>query len=186
MAGADGTGFADRWAEVAPALHAWATLRFPKRLRSRLDPDDVVQEVCCRAFLGIGRFDPARGEFRGWVFGIANHVVQAALTEFARSPTCTRPAVLDESTRFLDRVPDEATAISRRLARDESFRRFLELAVVLDEDERRLLVFRGLEGLSHDDVAKELGVSADVCRKRWERLRARLAGMVELTGVLAD
>ncbi|MFG0317073.1 MAG: sigma-70 family RNA polymerase sigma factor, partial [Planctomycetota bacterium JB042] len=175
--------FSARWAEVAPAVFAWASLRVPAPLRPRLDPDDLVQEVCCRAFLGIDRFDPAKGPFRAWAFGIAHHVLQAALFELARGPTVARAPALDEGSRFLDRVPDDATAISRRLARREEFTRFLDVARELDEEDRRLLLLRGLEDLPHEEVARDLGLTPASARKRWERLRARLEGMADATGL---
>lgn len=181
----DQAGFSALWAEAGPAIHAWASLRLPPMLRARFDPDDLVQEVCCRSFVGISRFDPTRGPFRAWVFGIANHVLKSALLEVGRSPTVSRPTVLDESTRFIDKVPDDATAVSRRLARDDSFLAFLTAAEDLEDDERRLLIHRGLEGLSHDEVATQLGVTSQVVRKRWERLRPRLEGFASTADLLA-
>ncbi len=169
--------FAELWERVAPALHAWASLRITAALRPRLDPDDLVQEVCCRAFLGFCNYDPERSRFRSWLFGIASHVLKSALVELGRNPSLTRAAAVDESTRFLDRVPDRATAVSRRIAADDAFRAFLALARDLDEEERRLLLHRGLEGLSHADVAARIGVTSAAARKRWERLRERLAGL---------
>ncbi|NUP96163.1 MAG: hypothetical protein HUU28_08365, partial [Planctomycetaceae bacterium] len=38
-----------------------------------------------------------------------------------------------------------------------------------------LLLRRGLEGLAHEDIARELGITTDAAIKRWTRLRERLA-----------
>lgn len=178
--------FADLWERVAPALHAWASLRITASLRPRLDPDDLVQEVCCRAFVGFRNYDPSRARFRSWLFGIASHVLKAALVDLGRNPSLARSPAVDESSRFLDRIPDRATAVSRRIAADDAFRAFLEHARELDEEERRLLVHRGLEELSHADVGARLGVTAEVVRKRWERLRERLAALAGAADWLAS
>ena len=169
----DAPRFGALWARVAPALHAWARLRVKPALRARLDPEDLVQEVCCRAFRDLGRWDEARGPFRAWVFGIANAVLRRALEQLALAPS-RRPGALDESTAFLARIPEDATTISRRLAQDDGLAHFLERVGELPEEDRRLLLLRGLEGLAHEDIARELGLSLEGAKKRWQRLRARL------------
>jgi DNA-directed RNA polymerase specialized sigma24 family protein len=74
-------------------------------------------------------------------------------------------------------VPDEATSVSRRVARDELLRGFLDRLAMLSDDDRRLFLYRGLEGLSHEDVAERLASAPGAVRKRWERLRTRLVAL---------
>lgn len=167
------TPFPVCWAQVAPALHTWARLRVRPGLAARIDPEDLVQEVCCRAYQGFAGYDAARGPFRGWVFGIANHVLRAALIDLQRAPR-SRPPALDEASCFLDRVPDDATRASQRAARDDTLQSFLDQAGTWGEEEQRLLVYRGLEGLPLEEVAELLGLGLEAVKKRWQRLRAKL------------
>ncbi len=162
--------FGDLYARIAPAVHAWAVLRIAPPLRARLAPEDLVQEVFCRAIEGLPGYDPARAPFRPWIFGIAAKVLLKALRSLSRKPASShRTGAFD-----LDEVPAEVTTASRRVARSESMARFLETVDALPEEDRQLLRHRGLEGLEMAEVAERLGVSPEAARKRWQRLRERL------------
>ena len=47
----------------------------------------------------------------------------------------------------------------------------------LDEEERRLVLYHGLEGMAFPAVAELLGTTEEAAKKRWQRVRARLQGM---------
>ncbi len=172
MSGAAHASFSDLYPPVAGAVYAWANLHVQNRLRPLLDPEDVLQEVSCRVFEQLPRFDPERGAFRGWVFGIARNVLREALRALGRQPKAS--ASLKMTTGWMREVPDEATSVTRRIACDDALQRFLRRLGELADDERRLLIYRGLEGLDHAEVAGLLGVSAEVAAKRWHRLKERL------------
>lgn len=161
--------FEDLYAEAAPALFAWARVRIQPALRGRLDPEDLVQEVCVRAFEGFPRWEPARGPFRAWLFGIGHHVLQGALVDLGRG----RRQGAGE-TRALDTAPDGATSVTRRVARDEALAAFCTWVDGLDAQDRALLVARGLEGRPHAEVAQGLGIDEEVAKKRWQRLQERI------------
>jgi RNA polymerase sigma factor (sigma-70 family) len=168
----DSRPFDELWREAAPAIYAWAVLHVRPPLRASLEPDDVLQEVACRAWAGFGTWDGARGPFRAWAFGIAHNVLREGLRRLAAEPGARGGALL--STERWQAVPDTATAVTRAVARDEGLLRFLRRVESLPDDERRLLVWRGLQGLSHAEVADRLATSPDAVAKRWERLRERL------------
>lgn len=169
----DRGSFGKLYADVAPTLVAWASLRVRRALRGFVDIEDLVQEVCCRAYEKFDSFDPAKGEFRRWIFGVANNVLRETLAAAAR-PTA-QAARLDVSSRdLLDQLPDDITSVSRRFARDEELGKFVEKLDGLDDDDRKLLIYRGLEGLGHAEAADLLGISRDAAEKRWQRLVRRV------------
>jgi RNA polymerase sigma factor (sigma-70 family) len=167
--------FEELWSEAAPAVCAWLEIHVRDALRPHLDPEDALQEVACRAFDGFGRFDSDAGPFRAWVFGIARNVLYRALSQLGRN--LARPEVAGPrfDTQAWGRLPDTTTSITRRVVHNESLKRFVAQVRELDEDDRRLLLRRGLEGRAHEDIARELGISTDASIKRWTRLRDRLA-----------
>lgn len=164
--------FAREFAAAAPALMAWARLRVRPELRSVLEPDDLVQEVGCRAWAQLDRYDPARAPFRQWLFGFANHVLLEGLRDLGRGRVHTLGPGPDDSTW---REPAAVvTSVTRKVTRDEFVRAFLARIDTLERDERDLLLHRGIEGLSHQQTATLLGIGEDVVRKRWQRLCERL------------
>jgi DNA-directed RNA polymerase specialized sigma24 family protein len=80
----------------------------------------------------------------------------------------------------------EITSISERAARNEHVRRLLEEAARLPEEDRRLLLYRGVEGQTYEEVSMRLGIGAEAARSRWRRLREQLRGMVQDTSILAE
>ncbi len=161
---------------VAPAIFAWARLHIHAPLRRRVDPEDILQEVCFRAFTRFDKFDPKIANFRAWLFGIAHNVLREALRSLkARGESVFgNAAAVSGRAPGLDGFPAEATNISTRIAREENLVAFLERLDLLEEDDRRLLLYRGLEGKRHQEVAELMGIGSDAAEKRWQRLRKRL------------
>lgn len=164
--------FADEFSATAPALFAWASCRVGRELRQRIDVHDLVQEVGVRACLRRHEFAPERGTFRQWLFGFASRVWLETLRELGRDPLGPRRRSGGDSQ--LDAVVDSVTTISRRVGNDEAARACRARIDSLPDDDRRLLVAIGLEGLSHAEAAILLGIEEDTSRKRWQRLRERL------------
>ncbi len=156
--------------EIAPRLWSWAAVHVGPALRGRLDPEDLLQEVASRAWRRFDDYDAAQGSYFGWTLGIARKVLGEALGRVARGQR-------DDgqwSTTDWSRVPDDATRATARVAREEQLQAFVAWSDTLERDDRRLLMYRGLEGWSHAQVAELLGVSEATASKRWDRLRERL------------
>jgi RNA polymerase sigma-70 factor (ECF subfamily) len=167
------TDFDGLFERSSPTLFAWASLRVGATLRGRVDAEDIVQEVWVRARANFTSFDSRRDSFRPWLLGIARNVVLQAIEHHERE---FRAPLGGDGSRFnFSRVPDEATAVSRRVARDEGLRKLLAWIEALPSDERMLVVLCGIEGKTCASAGQRLGVSNEAATKRWQRLRARLA-----------
>lgn len=166
------TRFLALFEEVAGDVYVWATVRVLPELRRRLDPEDIVQEVCFRAYNTFSSFDAARGTFRGWVFGIANFTLLQELRRLRRSRHADLGSRLSSVLRG---VPDAATTLCRRLAKREQVQALLAQLETLDGPDRELVLLRGIEGLPHAEVADRLGVTESAAETRWRRMRTRLA-----------
>jgi RNA polymerase sigma factor (sigma-70 family) len=163
-------GFAELYARTAPAIVVWSRVHVREALRSRLDPEDVLQETAARAWQRFGEFDPQRGTFRNWIFGIARNVLLEALQRLGSSSHANAQL----ATGGLALLPDEATSITRSVARRETLANFARRVDALPREEQRLLLYRGLEERTHDEVAQLLNTSVEAAAKRWQRLRERL------------
>jgi RNA polymerase sigma factor (sigma-70 family) len=173
-AATDPRAFERQYAEVAPALFAWAELRIRPQMRARLDPQDLVQEVWLRGHRNFARFDEHATSFRGWLFKIGKNVMLEAVR--AMRTESAVPQGWSPTTKMLalDGVPQNVTSFTQRLARDESVRAFLEQAGELEEPDRMLLIHCGLEEETLAQAAQKLGLGEEAAKKRWQRLRERL------------
>lgn len=169
---------------VAPALHAWACLRIRAEDRTRLQPEDLTQEVWLRAHQLFGSFDQ-QAPFRPWLFAVAKNVLLEArrrlrhIKESAAQGSTSRIAALDQ-------VPLEVTSITRRVAKNEDLRRFVDRMRALDEVEQQTVMHCGLEALPLKEAAERLGENYDATAKRWQRLRERMRLWDAPLGLLAD
>lgn len=167
--------FAELYERIAPALYAWSCLRVRPAMRAAVDPEDVVQEVWCRAWKAFPGFDAEEANFRPWVFRIAKNVMLEAFRKLQRAgPATGGPG---PSTRLfqLQNVPDSATEISRRIARHEGLQSVLKWVDGLEEDEQKLFLHCGLEGMGYAEVAERMQLEYDAVAKRWQKLRERAA-----------
>ena len=176
-------GFDALYERLAPAIYAWATLRIKGSVRSRLEPEDVVQEVWWRAMDSFDSFDPAKGSFRPWIFQIATHTL---LKSFRRMRV--RGEMEDQHRRarlkaLPEHLADQATSVSRRAARSEQVQVLLGEAAHLDDRDRLLFIHCALEGKKTPEAARIIGMTAVATAKRWQRLRQRLRGALASVGI---
>lgn len=166
--GGDADSFRQLYERLAPALHVWGEVRIRDDLRAVIEPQDLVQEVWCRAWRSMPGFDEST-PFRYWVFRIAKNV----LLEATRNK---RKAGSGSTTRLvaLHAVPADATAISQRVARDEGCRKLHEWVAGLDDDDRELVLHCGLEGETHAEVSRKMNLERETVSKRWQRLKLKL------------
>jgi RNA polymerase sigma-70 factor (ECF subfamily) len=158
---------------LAPALHAWASLRLRPQDRPGLLAEDLTQDVWLRAVEAFRSFDPARTTFRAWLFAVAKNVLLEARKRVRRAAA---PPGGTGALAALQQVPAEITSVTRRVARDEEVQRFVARVHALDEVERQTVLHCGLEEMSVGEAAARLGESYDATAKRWQRLRDRIRG----------
>jgi RNA polymerase sigma factor (sigma-70 family) len=132
---------------------------------------DLAAETFARALAGRRSFDEARGEPRGWLYGIARHVL---------SESRARGRVQDRVRRQLgcERLVLDDAAIARidALSGGEALAALEELPA----DQRRAVSGRILAETGYEDLALALRCSPSVARQRVSRglraLRQRLEG----------
>ena len=169
----DSDSFGRLYEHIAPALLTWAEFRIRPEQRQHVDPSDVVQEVWFRAWRQMESFDPEAAPFRFWIFRIAKNVLLEAVRKTRRADVAG--AGTTAKIQQLGELQDTMTAVSMRLSRDEGLAAFRAEVDALPEEDRKLVVHCGLEGLPLGEVAQRLGISTEATGKRWQRLRARLA-----------
>jgi RNA polymerase sigma factor (sigma-70 family) len=130
--------------ELAPGLR-----RFLTRFGPSISPEDVAQD----AFAQLAAAEPGSIEApRAWLFRTARNL---ALKELRRLKTAAAPV---GDIAALERASDTPSPEELVISRDEAglLRGILEL---LPERKRVALVLFKVEGLSHKEIGRRLGVS---------------------------
>ena len=129
--------------------------------------DDLLGDVWVAAYAGRAGFDPDLGSARGWLFGVARHVLHGYYRKH-RLRTAVARAI------GIDRPADETAVVDARLdaaALGPALRTALgELPAV----ERELLLLVAWENLTPTEAAQVLGIPAGTARSRLHRARQRM------------
>jgi RNA polymerase sigma-70 factor (ECF subfamily) len=156
--------------------HAPGVFRLALRLvKNEAEAEDVMQESFLNAFRGIGRFD-GRSTLRTWLYRIAYN---AAMMRLRRAhPEFVAMDEISESGADGTTVPKELfdwRGVPEHQFETAELRLQMERAIRdLPGSLRAVFVMRELEGLSTDETASALEVTAEVVKTRLHRARLRL------------
>jgi RNA polymerase sigma factor (sigma-70 family) len=135
-------------------------VRSCRRLLPEDRAEDAVQQALLDAYQALGR-NGTPEYFRPWLHKIT---VNAAL-KVARERADVAPAAVDEGKTNGGETAEAAHE------RRERLRRTVGAIGALPRRQRRALVLRELEGRSHDEIARELGLSGGAVRQLIHRAR---------------
>jgi RNA polymerase sigma-70 factor, ECF subfamily len=155
--GGDAEAFARLVAPLRDRLEALVYLLLGKKLRQRLEVEDVIQETLLRAHRSLGGFTLQDDDslFR-WLAALARHAAQ----DLARSHAAARRGGLDGEVPLGEREPvSPAVSPSRGLRREERLTRLEESLERLTPDHREVIILSHLEGLPTREVALRMGRS---------------------------
>lgn len=168
------------WRNLAAHVQHQVRRELGARLRTRIESQDVVQEVLFQVARDGGQQDAARGRFADWLASVVRNVVRNLADLHGRQRrTPTREQVLAaEHAATLEAdslaVPDAASArelqglLARCLAQD------------LPRDQRTLILLRDYEALPWAEIARRTGVnSPDAARVAYARAVAELGRLIE-------
>jgi RNA polymerase sigma-70 factor (ECF subfamily) len=135
------------------------------------DARDVVQEAYLRAWKGIRRF---RGDaqFSTWMYRITANTAATVSSKRRRQRTVHIDDVADPVETEVALHPELATENTELMGR---------LSAALDELPprlRTLVVLKDVYGLSHEDIAEELGISVTAAKVRLHRGRKRMRDLL--------
>ena len=146
-------------------------IRTMVRIRSRgtLDDEDAAQEVLLAVVIAVRRGQVRETARLGaFIAGVARNVINNALRVRSSRPT-------DQLTEDHAPVADLRAEISRR-ERMITVRHALE---ELSAEDRHLLLLALVEGLKSGDIARRLGLGAEVVRSRKSRALKRLSELLK-------
>ena len=172
------------WRQIDRAL--------PRKLRGRIDPEDVMQE----AYLEVGRrirgFKIGRHPFasyRLWVLKIVrSRLINEMKTHKTQGRDVSREVgIPDEQTgpeRFLSEITREGVSPCRRASKAEAAACLLAALTVLPDDQRLAVCLRYGDGRSFGDIAEIMGKTTraveGLVRRGLEKLKELLGSYSNL------
>src|SRR5262245_50897531 len=132
------------------------------------DARDVVQEAYLRAWKGLPKF---RGDarFGTWMYRITANTAYSAVKRRRRHRVESLDAVIEEPVELhVDGQPEDAAETAMLLAK---------LSAALEQlppKLRVLVVLKDVYGMSHEEIAEELGISVPAAKVRLHRGRKKL------------
>jgi RNA polymerase sigma-70 factor (ECF subfamily) len=165
-----------------------ARVQIGRRLRSKLDAEDLLQEAFLRAHRAIGRFRGTTGEeFLSWLRGILANVLADQIRRYhgteQRDPALERALEIEfeqSSERFACALAAPTSSPSQRVVRHERAMWLAEAMERLPPASREVLVLRHFQELSFPEIANRMGRSLDGVKNLWIRALARLRREVDL------
>jgi RNA polymerase sigma-70 factor (ECF subfamily) len=151
-----------------PAVHRYCRARLGRFAGSYATADDVAQEVFVAVLAALPRYRDEGKPFAAFVFGIAAHKVADAQRAAYR-----RPIPVDA----LPDVPDPADGPEDNAVRRDEAARARALLDYLSPEQREIVLLRVAAGLSAEDTAATLGMTAGAVRVAQHRALARLRAL---------
>ncbi|MBI2899077.1 MAG: sigma-70 family RNA polymerase sigma factor [Planctomycetes bacterium] len=133
------------------------------------DACDITQRAFVNAFRKIGEFK-GDSAFTTWMYRIAFNQSVSFRRETGRQKTVSLTSKDDEMVR----EPAFEHNPSERLETDDSRRKVQQALAALDDDDRKIIVLKDLQGYSYDEIAAILDIPKGTVRSRLHRARLAL------------
>lgn len=170
-----------------PYLALLGRLEIGRRLQSKFDAEDLMQDVCLEVQRGFRRFrGTTEDEFVAWLRAILAGRLANLLRHYhgtrGRNPRLERDLneALDQSSQALDgALVASGSSPSERAVRHERAVLLARALESLPADHRDVLLLRHGEDLSFPEVARRMGRTVDSVKNIWARSLGKLRQSME-------
>jgi RNA polymerase sigma-70 factor, ECF subfamily len=163
---------------IHPVVVKYCRSRISVGHRSSASADDVAQEVCMAVITALPTFRHEGKPFLAFVYGICAHKVADAHRVAARSRSHSVADVPDAPST--DRGPEQRVVANSTAAVIEG------LLGTLPETQQEILRLRVVVGLSAEETAEALGMTAGAVRVSQHRALAKLRHLLSTDAALTE
>lgn len=156
-----------------PDLMVFVRAKSGPRLRAQESCSDLVQTVCREALQSVEHYEwRGEGSFRRWLFTLAMNKLRNRADYYAAERRDAARVVAGSDA--VDATPGGFGPSQHAIA-GEANAKFEAALDRLDEDQREVILMARVIGMSHAEIAAELGIAEGAVRTRLSRALARLA-----------
>lgn len=161
-------------AAIHPLVVRYCRSRVAADLRAVAGADDVAQEVCLAVVSALPTYRRGTSPFIGFVYGIAAHKVADVHRASARVRSIPVPEIPDAA--------DAADSPEQQAMRSATAARIGEMLATLPGPQQEILRLRVVVGLSAEQTATALDMSAGAVRVAQHRALGRLRSLLTDAG----
>lgn len=169
-------------------LLAYVDRNIGPALRSRLEPEDIFQEVTVAALGALNQFNvEGRDSFRllcqlaeQRIIDAHRHHVAAQKRSANREVSIDASAGSSDGFGFIDLLVASITSASQAFSKDQKEFRLQQAIAELSEEQRDLLRMRFAEGLATKEIADRVGKSDGAIRVMLTRTVAHLQEILKI------
>lgn len=175
-----------------PRLRARLLRQMDLTMRSKIEPEDILQQVYLETFRAIGQFDyQGKDSFLRWMYAILDrklideHRAMRAERRDVRREIKQSPNA-GQQTTYIDlmaRVMSDGGTPSQVVRKGEALGVLSACVATLPEHYREVIQMRFIEGLAVADVAKRLGRSIGSIHMLCHRALRQLREQAEKLGI---
>ena len=167
----DNAALNEIWQQLRSYLLIFADQRLDEGLKGKLDASDIVQHSLMEAHRDFVTFrGQTEDELKSWISRLVVHNLMDAGRRFRQSQqrSVAKEVAWDaQSDLSAARHQTSASSLFRRRETDDELMRAV---AKLPERSQQVLELRHRMGLSHAEVAAELGMTEAAARKLWSRI----------------
>ena len=154
---------------------------------SREDAEDLTQEAYLRAYRSFAKYDRSL-PFENWFFRILSNLFVDCLRRKPRqAPLSLNQPMPNASGEddFLIEVPDEESNPEARILRSVMDERLQKALAGLTKEFRTAVLLCDVDGMSYEEIARNMGTSIGTVRSRIHRGRVMLRKRLGVDPLLA-
>jgi RNA polymerase sigma-70 factor (ECF subfamily) len=137
--------------------------------RDRDEAASILNHGFFKVFETLERFNPEKGKLEGWIYRIVLH---AAIDHYRAVIKPSRTETIDQENGW--DLSDSSEDALDRLAAEE----IIALVQRLSPQYRTVFNLYVMEGYTHPDIAKELGISEGTSKSNLSKARRNLQAMI--------
>lgn len=165
-----------------PQLLAYINRQLGAGLRSKVEPDDILQEASAEAVRSLGAIDLSERDPFGWLCQLAQRrIIDAHRRLFgAQKRSAAREVPIDARTGddsrggMINLLVASMTTASKAFSRNQREIKLMTALEQLPEDQREALRLRYVEGLQSKEIAERIGKSDGAVRVMLSRSLSKL------------